>query len=257
MLNLFSASRATRKPMKPAVCHSQTKPDMLNDANYSLLSDDSHILPIINRLIHEHAPVRLLSSGSVVPFTTELVALDHNRGGILVRAHSDLAERMLVETGEAVQLSFEQGGEPMLLTMRYLGNSQEGMQLCYCFELPSLALAVHFRDHTRFRVRHQKRCQQLLGQFFGCEQIPLIFDLSEGGLALLAESQHVCLLENSRPFSIGELGARQTGEKRIHMRLCHSRPVSKSRHMIGAQFMALDSQQERQLRHLILVVQAP
>lgn len=249
---LFSApARVHQKtrpalPMAPASCEDY----------YRLITGESALESLMLRLQQEHHVIRLLPHGEHESCATRVIASDPALGWIQVLAPPLPSVRQAVLERRLVHLSCDRWGESVMFSLDCIEASTEGESPCYRLCFPSWALVVRFRRFARVRLGLLNRQHDCLKAFFGAEQLPVINDISEGGLNLQLHQQQLDRLALHKTFTLGDFMPVDAQRPPVRMRVKHHSQGPQQTHQVGAEFVDLTPMQERELRRLIWQLQA-
>jgi c-di-GMP-binding flagellar brake protein YcgR len=249
---LFSTSASVHQKTRPGL----PLPPASYEDYYHLITADLALESLMRRLQQEQQAIRLLPHGAHESCATRVIASDPAQGWIEVLAPHLASVCQPVVERRLVHLSCDRWGETIMFSLDCIEASTEEQSHCYRLRFPSWALVVRFRRFVRVRLGPLKRQHDSLKAFFGVEQLPVINDISEGGLNLQLNQQQLDRLALHKTFTLGDFMQVDRQQPQVRMRLKHHSQGPQKTYQVGAEFMDLTPMQERELRLLVLQLQA-
>jgi hypothetical protein len=249
---LFSVPASVVQKTRPGL----PMPPSSYEDYYRLITGNLALESLMQRLQQEHHVIRLLPHGEHESCATRVIASDPAQGWVQVLAYPLPAVRQAVTHSPLVHLSCDLWGESIMFSLDCIETSTEGQSHYHRLRFPSWALAVRFRRFFRVRLGLVNRQHESLKAFFGAEQLPVINDISEGGLNLQLHQQQLDRIGPDQIFTMCDLTPVDQQHPPVRMRLKHHSPGPQQTHQVGAQFVDLTPMQERELRRLVLQLQA-
>lgn len=246
----FLSGFGTKRPVKPQV----VVPDFLDDEAFSVTSDTLTVRDLILRLQKQQCEIRLLPHGGSRTLSTRLTDIGGSFQSLAVAAHDDVLERRLVQESEFLHLCFELGDVPVLLSLNWLAEDYFDDSYHYRLRFPEWAITTQLRSYVRVRLPHDE--SGALKLLFGAKKMPVVRDISEGGVNILVSGDQLARIEKLKSFCFADLSQEVQVGPTIQLRVRHCTELPSKQFCIGAEFLELNGTQEHALRKILLQEQA-
>lgn len=228
--------------------------ECFEDEAFSVITDTLAVRSLVLQLQQKKREIRLLPYGESGHFLTHLTNVDASFNTLSIQAHADAKDREAVQKIGLLHLGFSMGDVPSLFTLSWIGEDEFDGGFHYRLRFPDWVITTQLRSYVRVPLPHDESGG--LKQFFGCKKLPVIRDISEGGVSFLLSAEEMTKIENKPIFFLSDLVQAVPSSPTIRLRLCHRVELPRKMFSVGAEFVALNGAQAQALRKILLQEQA-
>jgi c-di-GMP-binding flagellar brake protein YcgR len=93
-------------------------------------------------------------------------------------------------------------------------------------------------------------------EFLDCQQSTVIHDVGEGGIGLRLKGAMLESIADKCEITLGDVQNNQGGRQTIRLRITHKAALGNGEHHVGTEFVEISENWRRELRKILLKLQA-
>jgi hypothetical protein len=257
-LSLFKRlqnAQSGEKEISPAV---PSSPDF-QDELLKVVADHLSIQRFLVELRDNFSKVLIWPKGGDEWLPARIIAIDTTHRELAIELEGLAAPSRADWFEDQVNLSFQSGGSVALccLIPAALGASGVAGNLRFRMQWPDWIMLNEMRLFPRIQVdfQHNEGWQEML-QFLDCQQSTVIHDVGEGGIGLRLKGATLASIADKSEITLGDVQKNQSGRQSIRLRVTHKAALGNDEHHVGTEFVEISENWRRELRKILLKLQA-
>jgi hypothetical protein len=229
------------------------------DELLKVVADHLSIQRFLLELRENFSKVLIWPKGGDEWLSARIVAVDTTHRELALELEGLAAPTRADWFEDQVNLFFKSGGSVALCGLIPAAPSESIVagHLRFRMQWPDWIVVNEMRLFPRLQVdfQHNQSWQEML-DFLDCQQTNVIHDVGEGGIGLRLKGAMLASIADKSEITLGDVQNNQGGRQSIRLRMTHTAALGNDEHHVGTEFVEISENWRRELRKILLKLQA-